>query len=135
MAAQVDGGTGAPLPSNTAPVDPAPVAAGSGAPAVPVVPAVHQVWQVCSIELRGTAEWPILNATEFLSGMPLPGHLQPLRYPLQRLPRVYVTMFTPLQGTVVPGAAPIASFCAVALSVSPLAAGAPDTTVLACLRE
>ncbi|CAE7327156.1 tent2-b [Symbiodinium microadriaticum] len=31
----VDGGTGAPLPSNTAPVDPAPV------------------WQVCSIELRG----------------------------------------------------------------------------------
>ena len=69
--------------SNTAPVDPAPVAAGL---AVPVAPAVPHVQEVCKIEVRGTAQF--LNATDALSGMPLPGSLQPLRYPLQRLPRV-----------------------------------------------
>ncbi|OLQ04938.1 Pentatricopeptide repeat-containing protein, chloroplastic [Symbiodinium microadriaticum] len=42
----------------------------------------------------------------------------------------YVTMVTPLQGTAAPGAAPIAAFCAVALSMSPLAAGTPATTAL-----
>ncbi|OLP89250.1 hypothetical protein AK812_SmicGene29331 [Symbiodinium microadriaticum] len=76
-----DGGTGGAVTSaSDGPADVQPV--------LPVAQAVVAPPPVCRLELSGSAELPYLHAVDVLQGLEIPSHVLPLRFPLQRLPRV-----------------------------------------------
>ena len=57
-------------------------------PALPVAQAVAAPPPQCRLELSGSAELPYLHAIDVLQGLEIPAHVLPLRFPLQRLPKV-----------------------------------------------
>ncbi|CAE7497609.1 unnamed protein product [Symbiodinium sp. KB8] len=79
----MDGGTGG--ASVVEPAQPAVPAVQTGATVAQAPPPPAPV---CRLELSGSAELPYLCAVDVLSGLALPDHVLPLRFPLQRLPKV-----------------------------------------------
>ena len=57
-------------------------------PALPVAQAATEPPPTCRLELSGSAELPYLCAVDVLQGLEVPSHVLPLRFPLQRLPKV-----------------------------------------------